>query len=316
MEDIFRDRKSFQAFVMLTILFVLMVVGLILAQAIVRLTLPAFFGVSDPDLFMNTLTEQIKNPLASIYLQAMCSSIGFFLLPVIAYHAIFRYDIVGSMGMRKLPPARYWLLGLSVMFLAAIFIQWLVQVNSAIPLSGKWQSLRTAQDDLEKLTDSFFAGGGSMRFLLLTLVMALLPAVAEELCFRGTIQQTLYRTNLGPIGAIVISGLTFSLVHYEFNNLLAIWCMGIVLGLLYYYSGSIWVNVAAHFFNNFIAVAGRFAYMKGLIHTDVASNDTLPLYVTLPAGVLMVSGLILMKRWKSSSLKGDMNGQMNTGITG
>ena len=300
MENLFRDRKGLGAFMMLMILFVFMLVGLILSQTLVKYSLPAFFHISDPDLFISTPAEQIRNPLALLYLQAMCSSIGFFLLPVIAYHSIFRYDIVGDMGMKNLPPLRYWLLGIAIMFAAAIFIQWLVEINKSIPLSGKWQSLRSAQGEAERMIEAFFSDAGTSRFLVLTIVMALLPAVAEELCFRGTIQQTLYRTNLGPMGAIIISGLSFSLVHAEFDNLLAIWCMGIVLGLLYYYSGSIWVNITAHFFNNFIVVVGKYAYMRGLIHTDISGDETLPLYLTLPAGVLMLAGLIVMKRWTAA----------------
>ena len=315
MENLFRDKKGIYAFTMLMILFVLMVVGLILSQSLVRLTLPAFFGISDPDLFITTPAEQIKNPLALMYFQAMCSSIGFFLLPVIAYHVIFGYDIASSMGMRKIPSVKYWLLGIGVMFMSAIFIQLLVQINSAIPLSGKLQSLRTGQDEVQKMVEAFFSESSRARFLTLTLVMALLPAIGEELCFRGTIQTTLYQTNLGPVGAVIVSGLTFSLVHFEFDNFLAIWCMGIVLGFLYYYSGSIWVSIGAHFFNNFIVVVGKYAYMKGLVHTDVANNDTLPVYLTIPAGVAMVLGLMLLRKWRNPKTpNGGFNGQVNASI--
>jgi membrane protease YdiL (CAAX protease family) len=208
--------------------------------------------------------------------------------------------MTSAMGLKVYPPARLWLLAIAVMLISAVFIQLLVQINSAIPLSGHWKELRSAQEEVDKMVEAFFSGAGTGRFLVLTLVVALLPAVAEELCFRGTIQQTLMQTHLGPIGAIIVSGLTFSLFHFEFDNFLAIWCMGIVLGYLYYYSGSIWVSMSAHFFNNFIMVAGKYAYMKGLLHMDIMSNDTLPLYITIPAGGLMIAGLVLMHRWRQS----------------
>src|SRR5208283_3739485 len=92
-----------------------------------------------------------------------------------------------------------------------------------------------------------------------------------------------------------------SIIHAEFDNFLAIWCMGIVLGYLYYYSGSIWINIAAHFFNNTLMIAAKYAYMRGLIHTDVANSNVLPLYLTLPAGAIMIYGLVLMRKWKSGS---------------
>ena len=297
MEDILGDRRGINSFTMLMILFGLMLVCLYLSLSFARMTLPLFFGVTDGSSFISTPAEQLKNPLALLYLQAVSSSIGFFLLPVLLYHLIFRCDIISEMGMKTLPSARYWLLGIGVMVMAAVFTQLLVQLGAAIHLPEQWQSLRSPQHDVDKMIDAFFSDSSISRMLILTLVMALLPAIAEEFCFRGTIQNVLSRTNLGPIGAIFVSGLTFSLVHFEFDNFMAIWCMGIVLGYLYYYSGSIWINITAHFFNNFIVVAGKFAYMKGLIPTDVASNDTLPLYLTLPAGAAMIYGLILLRNW-------------------
>jgi hypothetical protein len=299
MENLFRDRKGLGAFLMLMILFVFMLVGLILSLSFVTHTLSFFFGVTDPALFLSSTSEQIKNPPALLYMQAV-SSIGAILLPVIAYYTIFSYDMVTDMGMKIIPSFRLWLLGIGVMLFSAIFIQWLVQINSALPLPAAWKSLRTAQDQIDLMFGAFFSDSGLTRFLILTVVMALLPAVAEEFCFRGTIQQTLYRTNLGPLGAIIIGGLSFSLFHGEFNNFLAIWCMGIVLGFLYYYSGSIWLNIAAHFFNNFIIVLGKFAFMRGYVHTDISGDETLPLYFTLPAGVLMIAGLVIMKRWTAA----------------
>ena len=238
-----------------------------------------------------------------IYLQALSSSIGFFILPVLLFHFVFRYDMVSSMGLRIVPSAKYLLSSIGIMFTAGIFIQLLVQINTAIPLSGKWQELRSMQAQVDKILEAFFSEISITRFAVLTLVMALLPAVGEELCFRGTIQNVLSRTNLGHHGAIIVAGLTFSLIHFEFNNLLAIWCMGIVLGYLYYYSGSIWVNITAHFLNNFMVVLGRFAFLKGFIHSDIMSSDTLPVYVTLPVGAIMIGGLWMMGKWKQEKLE-------------
>ena len=297
MEDILGDRKGLNSFSMLLVLFGLMLVCLYLSLSFARITLPVFFGITDGAHFISTSAEQLKNPLALLYLQAVSSSIGFFLLPVVLYHIIFRYDMVSDMGMNMIPSIRYWLIAIGIMVMAAVFTQLLVQLGTAIPLPEKWQSLRSPQHDVDKMIDAFFSNSSFSRFIILTVVMALLPAMAEEFCFRGTIQNVLSRTNLGPIGAIFVSGLTFSLVHFEFDNFMAIWCMGIVLGFLYYYSGSIWVNITTHFFNNFIVVAGKFAFMKGLIHADIASNEVLPIYLTLPAGALMIYGLTMMRKW-------------------
>jgi hypothetical protein len=300
MDNSSQSRNGLFSFAMLLVLFGLMLTFLYLSLFFVKWTLPFFFGIADANSFVNSVSEQIKNPLALIYIQAVSSSIGFFLIPAIIYHFAFRDKIASDIGLNVFPPLRVWLLAIGIMFFGGIFIQLLVQINSAIPLPGKWATLRSGQEQIEKILDAFFSETTVSRFLLLTLVMAVLPAVAEEFCFRGTIQRELSRTGLGNGGAIIISGLTFSLMHFEFNNLMAIWCMGIILGCLYYYSGSIWVNIVAHFFNNFIVVVGKFAYLKGFISADMAGSDTLPLYVTLPAGLFMIGGLMLLRKWSRS----------------
>ena len=282
---------------MLLVFFGLMLTFLYISLFFVKWTLPFLFGIADADSFVNSVSEQLKNPLALIYIQAVSSSIGFFLIPSIIYHFAFRDKIASDIGFKKFPHIKVWLLAVGIMFLAGIFIQLLVQINTAIPLPGKWATLRSGQEQIEKMTNAFFSETTTSRFLLLTLVIAVLPAIAEEICFRGTIQRELSKTGLGNGGAIIISGLTFSIMHFEFNNLLAIWCMGIILGYLYFYSGSIWVNILAHFINNFLIVAGKFAYLKGFISIDPAGSDTLPLYVTLPAGVITIGGLMLLRKW-------------------
>lgn len=307
MDEIFSNRKGTHAFTMMAVLFVLMVVCLIMFQAAVKYTLPLLFGINDADAFMANAAQQINYPLALIYYQAMCSSIGFFLVPVIMYHLIFGYNLVAETGIKILPQAKYWLIAIAIMAMAAIFTQLLVQINMAIPLKGQWAQLRTMQEQIDKIIDAFFSDRSITRLLVLTFVMALLPAVAEEFCFRGTIQNTLSRTNLGPIWGIMVTGLTFSLVHFEFDNFLAIWCMGIVLGFVYYYSGSIWVSITVHFLNNFVVVLGRFAYLKGWVHFDLAGTEALPLYLTLPAGVLMIAGLLLLRKWSGKNITAILN---------
>jgi membrane protease YdiL (CAAX protease family) len=296
MENIFIDRKGLYSFTMLIILAVLMiVVGLAFSPLFMKLTVPALFGIKDLEAFLKTPSEQATHAGALIYVQAVYT-VGVFLIPVFLYHSIFRYDMVSAMGLRRLPRVKYWLLAIGIMLVAAIFSQLLVQINTAVKLPAQWQSLRSGQAEAERMMKIFFSDQGMSRFALLTLVVALLPALCEEFCFRGTMQNILAQTNLGPIGAIIFSGLFFSLVHSEFDNFLAIWCMGIILGALYYYSGSIWVSVWAHFLYNFLMVASQYALMRGLIHEDVTSSDSLPIYLTLPAGVLMICGLVVLAR--------------------
>jgi membrane protease YdiL (CAAX protease family) len=79
------------------------------------------------------------------------------------------------------------------------------------------------------------------------LVLALLPAIGEELLFRGVFARSLARL---PIIAVVVSAALFSLYHTVPAQMLGTFPLGLALGLLAVRSGSIVPGMIAHFLNN------------------------------------------------------------------
>ena len=268
-------------------------------------SLPLFFGISDPVDFLQNISHQSNAP-AMLYVLAL-NSVGVFLLPALFYFFLFNIDPVRFLKLDSFPPLKYWVLGFFILFVAGIFIEVLVQMQMKIPLPEKLAFLRHQDTIVEDIIDAIFLKPTFFRFIVVSLTVAFLPALSEEIFFRGIIQNYLYKTNLGTIGAIVVTGLCFAIMHAEFDNTLAIWCMGIVLGFLYYYSGSLWVNITAHFLNNLIIIILKYAYARGWVQFSMTGNDILPLYLTLPAGAAMVTGLVVMRKWTVKNTDGIIN---------
>ncbi|MBC7866442.1 MAG: CPBP family intramembrane metalloprotease [Gloeobacteraceae cyanobacterium ES-bin-316] len=99
-------------------------------------------------------------------------------------------------------------------------------------------------------------------FILAVFIMAFFPALFEELFFRGAMQNLFVKWWKKPLLAIMVTSLIFSLIHYSVYLFLSRAVLGFVLGLLYYKTKNIWVNIVAHFLNNTIAVAQLF-YLSG-----------------------------------------------------
>ena len=76
--------------------------------------------------------------------------------------------------------------------------------------------------------------------------------------FRGYLQQKICHWLDKPHFAIIITAILFSAIHMQFQGFLPRFVLGIVLGYLFYWSGSLWLPIIAHFLNNAIAVT--FAY--------------------------------------------------------
>lgn len=95
-------------------------------------------------------------------------------------------------------------------------------------------------------------------FIMAIFIMAFFPALFEEVFFRGSVQNLLVRWWKKPLFAILITSLLFSLIHSSLYLFLSRALLGFVLGLMYYYSKNIWINITGHFLNNVMAVTQLF----------------------------------------------------------
>lgn len=261
------------------------------------ITLPTLFGVEDPQAFLSSVDLQAKNVRAALFMQAMVSSLGAFLIPSILFSVLLSGWVLPTLKLDFVPTFKYFAVTIVAVLAGGLFIQYVVEINSKIPLPPALQSLRDAQETAEKMLNVFFSGTTVAHFLLLAVVVAVLPAVSEELMFRGIIQNQLSKTRLGNYGAIVVSGFLFSLMHAEFNNFLAIWIMGIVLGWIFYTTQSLWVSITAHFVNNFATVLLKYLFVRGTLSSDIAEASP-PAYVSVIGLVILIGCLYALYKWK------------------
>ncbi len=106
---------------------------------------------------------------------------------------------------------------------------------------------------LEDLNKDVFAALVHNAWGVLAVVLA--GPFAEELVFRMGIQRHLVRHRMRPWAAILLSALIFGAVHGNPAQIPGAVVFGWVFGWLYWRSGTIWIPVVAHAFNNFVGVA-------------------------------------------------------------
>ncbi len=118
-------------------------------------------------------------------------------------------------------------------------------------------------------------------------VFAIIPAVCEELFFRGFLQQKLGKVT-GQHAAIWISAAIFSLMHLQFYGFFGRLFLGALLGYLLYRSGSLWPSIIAHFtYNLFNVVFAWGAFKYGWADQEVLKGTPhIPWTLWLPALVI------------------------------
>jgi membrane protease YdiL (CAAX protease family) len=159
---------------------------------------------------------------------------------------------------------------------------------------GNWaESLeKTYNEQVAVMLDAKGIGG----YLLSIFVMALLPAMSEEMLFRGGLQNFLTRATKKPWLSIIVVSILFSIVHFSVYGFLVRFFLGIVLGYIFYSTGSIWLSMTAHFFNNALAVSGIFFMTaQGKSMKEAMSKDVSATYwgfLALPIVIWLFSLLI------------------------
>jgi sodium transport system permease protein len=161
---------------------------------------------------------------------------GFFLLPVLATTWLFRMDLRETLSLRL--PRAIPLIAAAVLGLSA----WTFASGVLLRVAPPPESLVHALERLVRLTNE------GAPLWLIWLVVAITPAICEEVLFRGFILNGLRR--LGAVPAIGISALLFGIAHASIYRLLPTVFLGVIFGLIVWRTGSLLSSVVAHALNN------------------------------------------------------------------
>ncbi len=209
-----------------------------------------------------------------------------FLLPGLAVAWVFyKINALEHLQLAKFP--KWPMVGLGILFLLISMpaVQYSYLLNQKIPLP-EWA--RMMEDSTAETVKSLLAMNTPWEFLANIVVIALLPAIGEELVFRGVLQGQLMRLNKNPHAAIWLTGILFSAVHFQFEGFLPRMLLGVALGYLYFWTKNLWVPIIAHFFNNGAQVAAMYFFADKMNIEDLEKDVQVPVYVAIGSVVLVV----------------------------
>lgn len=188
-------------------------------------------------------------------------------------------------------------LGMVIMIASIFFAGLLATLNEMLPVSAE---LTNYFKELEKSYMKQVEVMSQMKDipdLLITLVvMAVAPAVFEEVFFRGGFQNMMHRSTGNLWVSVIVTSILFSAIHFSFYEFLARTALGIVLGLLYAYSKNLWMPVIAHFLNNAIAVVQVYLLRLEGKSVEAAMDDRYPIWWGVIAIVVVVFLFNLYKK--------------------
>ena len=128
------------------------------------------------------------------------------------------------------------------------------------------------------------------------LAVAIVPAIVEELYFRGALQKTLTDWTGKPFISILVTALFFSAIHFSYYGFLSRMALGLLLGFIYEFTKTIWLPILLHFINNGIAIVVLFSVRNNPAKIEKAMDENLPMYWGLIALISIYVLLIKLKQ--------------------
>jgi membrane protease YdiL (CAAX protease family) len=196
-----------------------------------------------------------------------------------------------------------------LMLVALPAINLLADINQQMALPTFLEPLeawmKTQEETAKQLTEQFLSVTTYSGLIINILLMALLPAVAEELTFRGVLQRLFQGSNVSdfhtvkvPHIAIWVTAILFSAIHMQFYGFLPRMLMGALFGYMLVWTGSLWVPILMHFTNNAMAVILYFVATRAgwdMEKVDaIGTGDTL--WLGIVSIVLTIGGIYAFRR--------------------
>ena len=228
------------------------------------------------------------------------STAGTFILPGLLYWSAIEHKPFSAFNARPLSAvaALGTVVVLVIAFMPAngLFIEWNghLKLPEAMAPLEKW--MRDSEDRAAVATRILTTFRSPGQLLVALLVIALLPAIGEELLFRGILQRRVVAMTGSVHTGIWVTAILFSAIHVQFYGFVPRMLLGALFGYLYLWSGNLWVAMLAHFVNNGFTVLMVYLYQQKHVSVDIESTDSVPWYWAMLSLVLTVGLLTYFKR--------------------
>lgn len=235
----------------------------------------------------------------------MVSVLIMFFIPALVTARLLSRSPFKYLGYREGFNAKQLMLVIAITMFCFPLVGALGELNQAIPLSKSLHDyFQKLEDNYNSQVEAFATMRSPGEFIYSLIVMALFPAVFEETLFRGGLQQILISWFKKPVVAIVITSIIFSAIHISYFGFLPRFALGMVLGFIFYYSKSIWLNMVLHFINNAFAISVMYYFYVNGKPMKQAVEDNAPIWMGLPA---LIAVILLLRAFQKISFKRSIN---------
>ncbi len=249
---------------------------------------------------ISALISHPATPKAVAFLKfyQVTNQVGVFILPVLFFSYLVSNNTFEYVSANRLPKLISILLGGMVIYSILPFNNYVDEINRQLnlpdSLSGLQDWMMGKEVMAKKLTTIFLKASTIPGLLVNMLVVAVIPAIGEELLFRGVLLKLLNSILKNIHFAVILSAIIFSAIHIQFYGFLPRFILGLILGYLFVFTGNIWVPIFAHFINNASSVIIFYLHHNGYIKVTMDNFGTSTNTVYVIGSLLITIWLMMM----------------------
>ena len=252
------------------------------------------------------VTTGDMNDMSNVKVMQLIQSFGLFVIPPFVMASLWSNNAFEFLRLKSTLRWTTVLYVVAFMLVAIPFINMLSWLNQQIilpeALSEIEKMMQSSEVQIAEITEKMLNVSTLGALLFNVFLVAVVPALGEELFFRGTIQRLLSDWK-GALFAIWITAFVFSAIHMQFYGFLPRMLLGAFLGYLLLWSGSLWLPIIAHFVNNAVAVVFYYLKFNGVKVIDVetiGTDDTL--WLGIVSGIVCVFlGFLIRKNTRKAT---------------
>jgi len=260
-------------------------------------------GVAMPmfDFSEKTMVEFIANPIiypqykmAMLQIQGIISVFTFVAAPM--FYLKYVDNVANPIVLSRIEPISVkpllWILTPLIVIGFMPVDSWIVEWNQSIALpeafKGIEQWAKETENQLQALTKYLTSFDNIIEFLAALVILSVVPAIGEELLFRGVLQNKIQQLTKNYHVAIWIAAFVFSAIHFQFYGFVPRLLLGALFGYLYVWSGNLAIPMLAHFVNN--------GFTLLLLYAGVNLDTTVPIEFAALSFVLVSTFVYFFKK--------------------
>jgi membrane protease YdiL (CAAX protease family) len=277
----------------LALVFFLVVLGAFLGQVMASM----LYSLGTGDNIAEAIHTALPPKRLLLMLQAITASSAFIVAPLLYLHLFTQQSFRALFQWHQSYVAPI-LVTLSLVLAFMVVDTWFIQWNMTIQLPN-WLSLfevwaQEKEATLQKITALLTSFDSLIELGVGILVIGIIPAIGEELLFRGLVQNICHKLTHNIHLAIGMSAFVFSAIHLQFYGFLPRFLLGVLFGYIYWWTKDLLFPMVAHLFNNTFVLLMLFLHQQKIITQDISTFQapSVPVLIFFAAMVVALANLL------------------------